>query len=265
MASRRTRLFVTALVLGTLAIACTDLRDDGFTGQITHRCATPKGCDEALTDAKARLAKCADPASGECLAVKEDVASVERLNKRHLDEAAARAASAKQADEAMAKARAADNAIKSNQKTLEEVTTGHSADLHTALADCRATADMAKCDNGSPTPSEKAECLTNCQQFGAQRSEDLFRLMLRACTETAEADPKHTNCLVDGRVWSPRTRADECSKKCASLAAKLHTWASAKVKCCDGAPAPKCRNAELRTDCCEGHKGICPEPKPQDP
>ena len=33
----------------------------------------------------------------------------------------------------------------------------------------------------------------------------------------------------------------------------------------DGSPAPKCKNAELRTDCCEGHNGICPEPKPQEP
>jgi hypothetical protein len=250
---------------GLFVWACADLRDDGFTSQITHRCATPKGCDEALKDAKARVDKCPDATSSECLAVKEDLASVERLNKRHQDEAKAREEQAKKVDEALAKARAQEEASRANAKTLEEQVTGHAADLRTALADCRATADYTKCENGKPTPAEKAECETSCKQFGAQRSEDLFRLMLRACAETAESDPKHTKCLVDGRVWSPRGREEECSKKCASLAAKVKTWMSAKVKCCDGSPAPKCKNAELRTDCCEGHNGICPEPKPQEP
>ncbi len=265
MAGRGSRKVALAFVLSAVAVACgPDIRDDGFTSQITHRCATPKGCETTLADAKARAAKCTDASSSECVAVREDVASVERLNKRYLDEAAAREASAKKVDEAMAKLRADDAARKANAQTLEETTTGHAADLRTALADCRATAIFERCDNGNPTPAEKTECDTNCKQFGAQRSEDLFKLMLRACAETAEADPKQTKCLVDGRVWSPRARADECSKKCALLGAKLRAWATSRAKCCDGSLAPKCKNSDLRTDCCEGHGGICPEPKPQE-
>ncbi len=264
MAGRGSRAFVVAVLSASTFVACADLRDDGFTSQITHRCGTPKGCEATLVDAKARAAKCTDASSSECLAIQEDLASVERLNKRYLDEAAAREEGAKKADEAMAKARAADEAIRARSQTLEETTTGHAADLRTALADCRATAQFEKCDNGNPTPAEKTECETNCKQFGAQRSEDLFKLMLRACAENAEVDPKLTKCLVDGRVWSPKTRADECSKKCATLGAKLRTWATSRAKCCDGSLAPKCKNSDLRTDCCEGHQGICPEPKPQE-
>lgn len=241
-----------------------DLRDDGFTSRITHRCGTMKGCEAAVEEAKARAAKCPDTSSSECAAVHEDLTSVERLYKRYTDEAASREALAKEADAKLAKARAEDEARKANARNLEETTTGHAADLHTALADCRATSLLTKCENGNPSPSEKTECETNCKQFGAQRSEDLFRLMLRACAETAEVDPKQTKCLVDGRVWSPKSRGDECSQKCAVLAGKLRSWATSRAKCCDGSLAPKCKNSDLRTDCCEGHGGICPEAKPQE-
>ena len=130
MTARLSRTLCLSLA-GLFVWACTDLRDDGFTSQITHRCATPKGCDEALKDAKARVDKCPDATSSECLAVKEDLASVERLNKRHQDEAKAREEGARKADEELAKARAQEEASRANAKTLEEQVTGHAADIDT--------------------------------------------------------------------------------------------------------------------------------------
>ncbi len=253
-------------VLLVLASACgPDVRGDGFTEGITHACSTAAGCDKTLEDAKGRVARCGDPEGDSCIAAREDLASVERLNKRYVAEKAAREEAARlNAMDAAARARAAADAEnqRASQERAEDAPTGHAAVVRTALADCRASADMSKCATPGLSAEEKTKCEDECARFGKQRAEDLYRAALRACVQNAEADAKVDKCLNDGRVWAPTpARIEECSKRCVSIGAKLRTFATTKAKCCDGSRSA-CTNGDLKTDCCDGHGGICPEPKP---
>ncbi|HQY60036.1 MAG TPA: hypothetical protein PK141_01445 [Polyangiaceae bacterium] len=229
--------------------------EDGFSQQITARCATAGGCEEALKDANARAASC-KAKGGDCIWVNEDLASVQRLNKRHVDESQARAARAAQPAPTAAPTSSAVAASLAAVPMSE-----HESVLRTALADCKATAKLERCTEGA-SPAEQAKCEDECKKFGAQRSDDLFKGQLRACAEAAVADPKATQCATDGRVWAPKERLGECSKKCAALGPKLRAYDAARVKCCDGTRSATCTNAMHGAECCAANGGVCQEPKP---
>lgn len=260
MARRATRgLGATFIIAWGVGCGGQDLRDDGFTRQIAPRCATAGGCEEALKEAQARLARCEkDPSIDGCPSAREDLASVERLNKRHVDESAARVARANPATKPEEPKTSAVVEAARGGIPLSE----HAAAMRTALADCKATAQLARCSGEGASPEEKASCEAECTKFGAQRSEDLFRGQLRACAEGAVSDPKSTKCAADGRVWAPKERLDECSKKCAALGVKLRAYDSTHTKCCDGTRSPTCTNGAPGTACCAANGGVCQEPKP---
>ncbi len=247
-----------AVTLG-IAVACGPAsKEDNFTSQIAPRCATAGGCDEALKDAKARVAHCEAETPGNCTWVREDLASVERLNKRHVEESAARVARANEAKPAEPKPSAAVEAARGGIPLSE-----HAAALRTALADCKATAKFSRCADEGASAEEKVACDFECTKFGKQRSEDLFQGQLRACAEIAVLDPKGVaKCAADGRVWAPKERLDECSKKCAVLGGKLRAYNAAHTKCCDGTRSPTCTNGAPGADCCAANQGVCQEPKP---
>ena len=249
---------VGSLFMIAVGLGCgPDLRDDGFSQQISPRCATAGGCEEALKDAQGRVAKCGASSSAGCAAAKEDLASVERLNKRHVDESAARVRASAAPKPEAPKPSVAVEAARGGIPLSE-----HAAAMRTALADCKATAKMERCASEGATPEEKASCESECTKFGAQRTEDLFRGQLRACSEGAILDPKSTKCAADGRVWAPAGRLAECSTKCAGLGAKLRAYNSTKTKCCDGTRSPTCTNGAPGNDCCTANGGVCQEPKP---
>lgn len=245
------------VVAGLLALlACGPAAsEDSFTKQITARCATAGGCEEALKEANARAASCKEK-GGDCIWVNEDLASVQRLNKRHVDESRAREARA---------AQPAPTAAPTSAAVAESLAavplSEHESVLRTALADCKATAKFERCTDGA-SPAEQATCEAECKKFGAQRSQDLFKAQLRACGEAALADPKATQCAADGRVWAPKERLAECSRKCAVLGPKLRAYDAAHTKCCDGTRSPTCTNATPSADCCAANGGVCQEPKP---
>lgn len=251
---RRVARGVAAVAL-TLVGCGPALPDDGFTQQITARCATAGSCDETLKEAEARVARC-KARGADCTWFNEDLASVQRLNKRHVDEANARAAHAAPPLPTAAPTSASMVDLQAPVPLSE-----HESVLRTALADCKATAKLIRCTDGA-SPAEQATCETECKKFGAQRAEDLFRGQLRACGEAAVADPKATECAADGRVWAPKERLAECSKKCAGLGVKLRAYDAARTKCCDGTRSPTCTNAIPAADCCTANGGVCQEPKP---
>ncbi len=252
------RAAATLSLVASMAGCRPDLRDDGFLQQIAHRCATAAGCDQTLKEAQARVAHCNESANPTeaCVAARLDLDSVERLRKRYVDEAAVRESTARPPEAS------AGPGAEVTPAQAEDPRAIHAAVLRTALADCKATTKLAKCAAEGSSPEEKAACEAECTKFGVERSEALFLTQLRECALAAESDPKATRCAADGRPWAPTTRLEECSVRCAALAAKLRSYASARTKCCDGTRSPTCTNGDHRTDCCEDHGGICPEPRP---